>query len=141
MKTRIYLSLKTFMKDGDGAMLVDRLRVLTSNYRINRRGINAIRRSRYIYAGIYYNYWRCGEYIDGKHYPSAPASLREIDNFLHGHMKSRGSKFKTTLELRLAPVQRRVIDSLSFERGFAGRRMVRVPFSRFSKLKAIWRNV
>src|SRR3546814_4980177 len=46
MKTRIYLSLKAFMKDGDGAMLVDRLRVLAGNYRINRRGINAVRRSR-----------------------------------------------------------------------------------------------
>src|SRR3546814_16928754 len=66
MKTRIYLSLKAFMKDGDGAMLVDRLRVLAGNYRINRRGINAVRRSRYIYAGVYYNYWRCGEYKIGR---------------------------------------------------------------------------
>src|SRR3546814_6805343 len=86
------------MKDGDGAMLVDRLRVLAGNYRINRRGINAVRRSRYIYAGVYYNYWRCGEYIHGKHHPSAPISLREIDNFLHGHMKSRGSRFMRYLE-------------------------------------------
>src|SRR3546814_341443 len=116
MKTRIYLSLKAFMKDGDGAMLVDRLRVLAGNYRINRRGINAVRRSRYIYAGVYYNYWRCGEYIHGKHHPSAPISLREIDNFLHGHMKSRGSRFRRSLELRLTPIQRQTLDSLSFER-------------------------
>src|SRR5690606_20203750 len=65
MKTRVYLSLKSFIKDGDGDMLVDRLRVLTGNYRVNRRGVNAIHRSRYIYSGIYYNYWRCGEYING----------------------------------------------------------------------------
>lgn len=141
MKTRVYLSLKAFAKDGDSAMLVDRLRVLTGNYRINRRGINAIRRSRYIYAGIYYNYWRCGEYLDGRHRPSAPASLRQVDNFLHGHMKSKSSKFRGALELRLTPSQRRTLDGLSFERGFVGRRMVRIPFARFSKLKAIWRNV
>lgn len=141
MKTRVYMSLKAFTKDGDGAMLVDRLRVLTGNYRINRRGINAIRRSRYIYAGIYYNYWRCGEYSDGRHHPSAPTSLRQVDNFLHGHMRSKGSKFKSALDLRLTAIQRQMLDGLSFERGFAGRRMVRVPFARFSKLKAIWRNV
>lgn len=139
MKTRVYLSLKTFLKDGDGAMLVDRLRVLTGNYRINRRGINAIRRSRYIYAGIYYNYWRCGEYVNGLHAPSAPESLREVDRFLHGHMKTNGGEFKAALS-GLPLQKRRQLDGLSFERGFEGRRMVRVPFQRFSKLKAIWRN-
>src|SRR3546814_1963832 len=79
--------------------------------------------------------------IHGKQHPSAPISLREIDNFLHGHMKSRGSRFRRSLELRLTPIQRQTLDSLSFERGFVGRRMVRVGFSRFSKLKQIWRNV
>lgn len=139
MKTRVYLSLKTFLRDGDGNMLIDRLRVLSGNYRINRRGINAIRRSRYIYAGIYYNYWRCGEYANGIHQPAAPESLREIDRFLHGHMKTHGGKFRAAIS-RLSLPQRRRLDSLSFERGFEGRRMVRVPFQRFSKLKAIWRN-
>jgi hypothetical protein len=139
MKTRVYLSLKTFLKDGDAAMLVDRLRVLTGNYRINRRGINAIRRSRFIYAGIYYNYWRCGEYTNGVHIATAPESLRDIDRFVHGHMKTRGGKFRAALG-RLTLSQRRRLDTLSFERGFAGRRIVRVPFQRFSKLKAIWRN-
>jgi hypothetical protein len=139
MKTRVYLSLKTFLKDGDGNMLVDRLRVLTGNYRINRRGINAIRRSRYIYAGIYYNYWRCGEYINGVHRPAAPESLRDVDRFLHGHMKTGGGKFRAALSALPLP-QRRRLDGLSFERGFEGRRMVRMPFQRFSKLKAIWRN-
>lgn len=141
MKTRVYLALKAFMKDGDGTMLVDRLRVLTGNYRINRRGINAIRRSRYIYAGVYYNYWRCGEYLNGKHQPSTPSGLRQVDNFLHGHMKSKGSRFRHALEQRLTPIQRHTLDSISFERGFAGHRRVRVPFARFSELKAIWRNV
>lgn len=139
MKTRVYLSLKTFLKDGDGAMLVDRLRVLTGNYRIKRRGINAIRRSRYIYAGIYYNYWRCGEYTKGVHTPEAPAILRQVDSFLHGHMKAKGGRFRAAL-VGLSPPQRRRLDALSFERGFEGRRMVRVTFHRFSKLKAIWRN-
>src|SRR3546814_13653971 len=127
------------MKDGDGAMLVDRIRVLAVNYRINRRGINAVRRSRYIYAGVYYNYWRCGEYIHGKHHPSAPISLREIDNFLHGYMKSRGSRFRRSLELRLTQIQRQTLDSLSFDRGFLGRRMVCVAFYPFLKREAIWR--
>jgi len=141
MKTRVYLSLKAFAKNGDGAMLIDRLRILSGNYRVNRRGINAISQSKYIYAGIYYNYWRCGEYIDGKLRPSAPAVLREVDNFLHGHMKSKNSKFKLALAVKLTPAQRHILDKVSFERGFIGRRIVRVPFARFSRLKAIWRNV
>src|SRR3546814_5477172 len=72
MKKRIYLSLKAFMKDGDGPLQVDRLRVLAANYRINRRGRNAVRRSRYLHAGVYYNYWRSGDYIRGKNHTSAP---------------------------------------------------------------------
>src|SRR3546814_2712537 len=73
--------------------------------------------------------------------PSAPISLREIDNFLHGHMKSRGRRFRRSLELRLTPIQRQTLDSLAFERGFVRRRMVRVASTRFSKLKANCRNV
>src|SRR3546814_15004474 len=61
MKTRNYLSLKAFMKDGDGAMLVNRLRGLAGNYPLKRRGINAVRRSRYNHEGGYFNYWVCGE--------------------------------------------------------------------------------
>src|SRR3546814_9364858 len=41
MKTRIYLSLKAFMKEVDCEMLVTRLRVLASNKRITQLDLNA----------------------------------------------------------------------------------------------------
>src|SRR3546814_15600078 len=101
MKTRIYLSLKAFMKYGEGAMLVDRFRVLAGDYRINRRGINAVRRSRYIYAEVYYHYWRSGEYIHGKHNQTATISLRASDNVWPDTITSRGGRVGRVSEIRM----------------------------------------
>lgn len=140
IKTRIFLSLKDFQKNDDSQKLLDRLRILSGNYRINRRGVHAIRRSRFIYAGIYYNYWRCGEYRNGSHVPTTPDCLGDIDKFMHGFLNGKGSPFSAKIAARLTPVQKARLKRLSFSRGFEGKRMVRIPFNRFSKLKAIWRN-
>ncbi|WP_218018162.1 antiviral reverse transcriptase Drt3a [Sphingomonas azotifigens] len=140
IKTRIFLSLKAFEENGDSQALVDRLCVLSGNYRINRRGVHAIRRSRFIYAGIYYNYWRCGEYRNGNHVPTTPDCLSDIDNFMHGFLSGKASPFGAKIAATLTPAQKARLKRLSFARGFEGKRMVRIPFNRFSKLKAIWRN-
>lgn len=140
MRTRVYLAFKSFEKSHDVGMLYDRMRVLTGNYRINRRGISAIARSKHIYAGIYYNYWRCGTYVSGRHEPSFPLGLRDVDRFYHSHLKSKASHFRHEIDTHIAKPQLDKLGRISFERGFVGRRVVRVPFSRFAKLKAVWRN-
>lgn len=140
LKTRVFLSLKSFERNNNGGMLVDRMRILTGNYRINRRGISVISGSRYIYAGIYFNYWRCGTYASGLHTPCLPEVLRQVDKFYHSHLKSAASPFRAALDAGLTLPQLEALKRMSFERGYLGKRMVHMPFQRFAKVKAVWRN-
>jgi hypothetical protein len=140
LKTRIILTLKAFQRNHDGKLLIDRLRLLSSNYQVNRRGISAWLRGKRVRSGIYYNYRRCGRYVGSDFVEQRPTELADLDKFTHTLLKSPRSRFHNALTMHLTAAQRTTLKTISFSRGFTSRRLIRVPYKRLAKLKEAWRN-
>ena len=140
LQSRIILSLKAFRKDKDGGLLVDRLRMLSSNFQINRHGISAWLRGKRVRSGVYYNYRRCGTYKKLVFTEAVPGVLADLDNFTHGLLKGRHSEFRKLLAAHLTPVHRSQLSRISFRLGFASRRLIRIPYARLAVVKGAWRN-
>jgi hypothetical protein len=140
LKSRVVLSLKAFRRDQDGDLLIDRLRLLSSNYQINRHGVSTWLNGKRVRSGVYYNYRRCGRFTGVDFSEAVPAALADIDNFTHMLLKSPRSEFHGVLRTHLTPAQKSRLASISFRLGFASRRMVRMPYSRLAVVKGAWRN-
>lgn len=140
LKTRVVLSLKDFEKNKDEQLLLDRLRVISSNYKIHRHGISAYRTSKYIKTGIFYNYNKCGILSDGQFSQEVPDELKKLDDFLFGLTTGKHSKFKNILKTYMSPLNHQKLRKISFRKGFESRLLVRVPYKRFSQIQGIWRN-
>lgn len=140
LKTRVALAFKAFQRDHDGELLIDRLRLLSSNYQINRRGISTWLRRKRTRSGIYYNYRRCGRYEGGQFSEVVPPELAKIDDFVHTLLKSPRSRFRNALNGHLSVAQRTRLKAISFRLGFESRRMFRATYYRLAKLKGAWRN-
>lgn len=140
LKSRVVLALKAFRRDHDGDLLIDRLRLLSANYQINRHGVSTWLRGKRVRSGIYYNYRRCGRYVGADFTEAVPPALAELDNFTHMLLKSPRSEFSGVLAAHLSADQRARLATVSFRLGFASRRMVRVPYARLAVVKGAWRN-
>ena len=139
LKSRVILSLKSFMKNHNASLLVDRLRLLSSNYQIDRQGAIGFIRGKRVRSGVYYNYRRCGTYVGSDFQPAVPASLSKLDDFTHVLLKSPHSEFSSTVKAHIG-AHARPLASVSFRLGFESRRMVRMTYDRLSEVKAAWRN-
>lgn len=128
IKTRIALALFEFCKTKNYDLLKNRLKFLSSNYRIGEDS-----GSGKLYAGIHFNH----SLIDA----SRLSDLKEIDNFVRKAIFSR----KGSLGRGLAPLlnmdQRRELCQLSLFHGYK-KKIVR-PFARseFREIKAVWNHV
>lgn len=128
IKTRIALALFDFCKTKNYDLLKNRLKFLSSNYRIGEDS-----GSGKLYAGIHFNH----SLIDA----SRLSDLKEIDNFVRKAIFSR----KGSLGRGLAPLlnmdQRRELCQLSLFHGYK-KKIVR-PFARseFREIKAVWNHV
>lgn len=140
LKSRVVLALKAFRRDHDGGLLVDRLRLLSSNYQVNRHGVSNWLRGKRVRSGVYYNYRRCGSYKGSAFTEVVPESLAELDNFTHNLLKSPRSEFRGVLTAHLSAAQRAQLSSISFRLGFTSRRIVRMAYARLSVVKGAWRN-
>lgn len=140
LKSRVILSLKAFRKDHDGALLLDRLRLLSSNFQINRHGASAWLRGKRVRSGIFYNYRRCGTYESLEHTEVVPPELSALDTFTHTLLKSRRSEFRPAIVQFLTHAQKQQLATISFRLGFKSRRLIRLPYARLSLVKAAWRN-
>lgn len=140
LKSRVVLFLKAFRRDHDGDLLIDRLRLLSSNYQINRHGVSTWLNGKRVRSGVYYNYRRCGRFTGADFTEVVPGALADIDNFTHTLLKSPRSEFHGVLAAHLNPTQRARLASISFRLGFASRRMVRMTYSRLAVVKGAWRN-
>lgn len=140
IKTRLICSLKSFAKSGDLGLLRDRIRFLASNYSVFRRGISAIKTSRRINSGIFYNYRLCGNYIGAKVEAPTLNDLKALDSFYHYLLTSRSSEFS---KLFASPFGRRglaQLQEISFHKGFTKRMMVRFKADRVQAIKRVWQN-
>lgn len=141
MKTKVILSLNRFLKDSNVDQLVDRLRVLTSNYQLRRHGVSHWGDRKRVRSGIYYNYRRCGIYDEKSFTSKTPEDLGTLDAFTHHLLKSRHSEFSGRIGARLQAHHVAQIDKQSFRLGFQSKRLVKISNDRLSRAREAWRNV
>lgn len=140
LKTRVILSLKRFMRDSNGGLLVDRLKLLTSNYQLQRHGVSFWSTRKRVRSGIFYNYRRCGTYNHKTYTSIVPAELASLDNFTHHLLRSRHSEFAANLQATLTLRHWSILDRLSFRLGFKSRRLIRLSNERLAQVREAWRN-
>lgn len=140
IKTRVILSLKRFKKDRNTTLLIDRLRLLTSNYQLQRHGVSYWSSRKRVRSGIYYNYRRCGAYNHKSYTSIEPAELSQLDNFTHHLLRSPHSEFSSHLRGATTLRHLSMIDGLSFRLGFKSRRLIRLSNEQLARAREAWRN-
>lgn len=143
IKTKIVLSLKSFAKNHDAQLLLDRIKFISSNYLVKRRGNEKIQRSKFVKSGIFYNYSLCGSYKGKDHAPpqwSSP-SLGELCNLdmFYQTIIGRNSKFKSVVT-RIPLLIQQEIRKISFKKGYEHRMIVKFKESRVKEIKKVWIN-
>lgn len=144
IQTKMILSFKSFMRDRDVNLLVDRLRFISSNYKVKRSGQTHNKGSIHIKSGIYYNYALCGSYKIGRRSDLSRSSqgmecLKKLDGLLRG-LLSVNSDFGTVVKASMSLVQQEQIRRISFSQGFQKKMLFRVTPDRVSQIKRAWRN-
>lgn len=141
-KTRVILSLKAFSKDKNAALLLNRIKFLTSNYEIRKTGHTHGPRRAKVKTGIYFNYQKCGLYLHGKHGPekvsAAPDELKELDGFLSSLLWGGNSQFTAEIQTHFTPSQRAELKRLSFYKGFTDKMTVRFKRVTVSEIRKAW---
>lgn len=140
-KTRLFLSLHAFERDGDGQLLVDRLNYLSANQSVYKTRHTRGARKQKIRTGVYYNYSRCGHY---------PASKRgRIFKDHHAHelvaldvvLKNAlfGSKSEFSLRVAALPLSIKAdLAAISFAQGFKKKIMKRYTRARVGQICKVW---
>lgn len=141
-KTRIILSLKAFHKDKNAALLLNRVKFLTSNFEIRKTGhTHGPKRAR-VKTGIYFNYQKCGLYQHGKQGPekvsAAPTELKELDGFLASLLWGSNSQFRTEIQSSFTAKQLAELKGLSFYKGFTDKMTVRFNRGSVSEIRKAW---
>ncbi|WP_162140900.1 antiviral reverse transcriptase Drt3a [Brevundimonas naejangsanensis] len=141
LKTRVIMSLKRFMKDGNTNLLFDRLRLLSSNHQLQRHGVSFWGPRKRVRTGIFYNYRRCGIYNHRSYNCVEPPELGALDTFTHHLLRSRHSEFSARLRAAMGLRHLILLDGISFRLGFKSRRLVRLSNERLAQAREAWRNV
>ncbi|SNY91444.1 Reverse transcriptase (RNA-dependent DNA polymerase) [Cohaesibacter sp. ES.047] len=143
-KTRIILSLKAFQKDKNAALLLNRVKFLTSNFEIRKTGHTHGSKKARIRTGIYFNYRKCGLYQYRRQGPEnvsvAPIELKELDGFLSSLLWGGNSQFKTEIQASFTPEQLAELKNLSFYKGFTNKMTVRFKRATVSEIRKAWLN-
>ncbi|KOO08502.1 antiviral reverse transcriptase Drt3a [Vibrio hepatarius] len=126
IKTRLIKSFINFERNNDFKLLLDRVKLLTSNYSLldKKKGIQVM-------SGIYYNY-KCIDDNESK-------SLLELDLLLKRIIYNNKS-LSSSGSLNLSKKQRQELLKYSFSNGF--KRRIKVHFSpnRQNKLQRTWKD-
>jgi len=141
-KSRIILSLKAFRKDKNAALLLNRVKFLTSNYEIRKTGHSHGPLRASVKTGIYFNYQKCGLYQHGQQGPekcaAAPTELKELDGFLGSLLWGKNSQFSAEIQTSLTPKQLAELKRLSFYKGFTDKMTVRFNRGSVSEIRKAW---
>ncbi len=136
LKTRIFRCFKSYQKDANFALLKDRLRFLSGNYTVYRRGAGVVKSSKFAKSGIFYNYKLCGVYSRGEFKSHSGNELKRLDGFYQALIRPG-----VALTRQLNPAQRQQLKILSFFKGFELKLMTRFKANRVTEIKGAWRNV
>lgn len=139
LKSRIALAFKTHSIRPDWALLLDRMRFLTSNHRLLRTHVTSTKDSPYIKSGLYYNYRACGEYrfSNGKFVEDLydRKELKDVDGFYYSLLR------KITKNVVLPGNQIVELKRLSFHRSFELKIHWNFEPTRMAVIKSCWRNM
>lgn len=130
IKTRLILSAKQFLKNGDKKLFFDRVKFLTSNHRIKGSyGRNKL------FSGIHFNY----RAMEGK--TGSSQSLRELDSFLKTLLFRQNSRLSRHLRSHLSKQELMALSKYSFNEGFQRKRINNLSEKRISEIKKAWKDV
>lgn len=143
-KTRLFVSLKKYLKDLNGKDLIDRVQYLSSNFEITQNGHTHGSSNRKIKVGIYYNYKFCGEYSASRtgpiYKPHIGNELKKLDALYHILISSKKSQFARKLKSELSASQYATLTRLSFYKGFQKKMFRRFTRSEISNIMKAWNN-
>jgi hypothetical protein len=122
-KTRIACSLLSYSKDADFNILLERIRLLTSNFNFVDRKTGVRRTS-----GIYFNY----PLVSAEH----SVSLPQLDKYLRSAITSPHPKNK--LRPSVSAPQRQQLVNLTFRSGFENKRFFWFRAERLAELTSCW---
>lgn len=137
LKSRVILTLKAFSKDHNSALLLDRLRFLSSNFGVPRAGMSAFRKRKRIRAGIFFNYHLCHNSAHDA-LPRFQDGLKGVDGFLQSLLFSSNSEFSASVASHCPPAIQAKLKALSFSRGFEVPMMARFPLPHMHEIKSAW---
>jgi hypothetical protein len=137
-KSRIILSLKSFVKSADISLLVDRIAFIASNYGVRRTGINVVGPKRTVSSGIYFNYKLCQNGPDGSALPKYEHGLSDLDGFLQSILFGSGSKFRLAVQAKANALQQSRLREISFLKGYQTPMMLRFKPQRMGAIKSAW---
>lgn len=125
IKTRVALSFLDFDKNFDLSLLIDRIRYLTTNVKIDR----SLRASR-LHSGVAYTYQQyCAPPDTSRFYRN---SLESLDKFLRTKVRMAGRRH------RLSYMQRRELKKHSFSYGHSNKHRSSFTAGRTQQLKECW---
>lgn len=126
IKTRIVLSLLSYIDSPDNSLLRDRLKILTSNYSIIDRTTGLKRK-----AGIYYNYNHVNQFSSG--------ALEELDTFLRRSLLSNKGKIYSIVNPIIPMNIRKKLLKLTFSNGFKNKVFFDFNQYRMSEIMRCWK--
>ncbi|MEI4488981.1 antiviral reverse transcriptase Drt3a [Frigidibacter sp. MR17.14] len=142
-KTRLFLSLHAFERDGNGKLLVDRLNYLSTNQSIYKTRHTRGAKKQKIRTGIRYNYSRCG------HYPSSKSGrifrdhhaheLIALDAVLKNALFGSTSEFASKVAALPSGIKSE-LTAISFAQGFKQKLMKRYTRTRVAQICKVWGN-
>lgn len=135
LKMRIFRSFKAYQKDKNFPLLKDRLQFLSGNYVVQRHGVTAIKSSRLVKSGIFYNYRLCGTYAKGQFTAHRGSELKSLDGIYQSLIKPT-----TQIGSKLTPAQYQELRLISFFKGFQLKITNRFLPDRVMQMKRAWRN-
>ena len=126
IKRRIAKSLLSFIQDKDSALLIDRIKFLTSNF-----AVVDLNTGRKTLAGIYYGYSQLT--------PGAKA-LSQLDQFLRCSVLKSKSRIGKAAVHALSSCLKRALLSHSFEKGHSDKSFINFSSARMSQIQKCWQH-
>ena len=140
-KTRLFLALHAFMKDGNAKLLIDRLNYLSTNQSVYKTRHTRGAKRQKIRTGIHYNYPHCG------HYPASKKGrvqedhnaheLIAIDVVLKNALLGPQSEFSSTVASLPTHLQDE-LKRISFAQGLKKKLMKRFTRQRVAQICKVW---
>lgn len=140
-KTKLFLALHAFMKDGNAKLLIDRLNYLSTNQSVHKTRHTRGAKKQKIRTGIHYNYPHCGHYPASKYgrvqQDHNAHELIAIDVVLKNALLGPQSEFSSSVASLPVDLQDE-LKRISFAQGWKKKLMKRFTRQRVAQICKVW---